>query len=152
MALAAVAAGVVATGAALGTPPIPGDPPPVATRIADANTVNTVKTDVGVVRLQTTASVRVFHDEVLVSPGWSSGWHTHTGPVVFVAKEGALTLYDDHCRRTTLTPGQAYIEPANAPLVVRNESAAPAKFVVTQIIPVGASTRVDYPHALCGVE
>jgi quercetin dioxygenase-like cupin family protein len=145
-------AGVVATGVALGTPPIPGSPPPVATPVFDVNTVNTVKTDVGVIKLRTTASVRVFADEVVVSPGWSSGWHSHAGAVIFAVKAGVLTMYDAHCERMTLAAGQAAIEAANAPVVVRNESAAPARFVPTQIIPVGAPLRIDFPHALCGVE
>lgn len=144
--------GVVATSVAFGTPPIPGSPPPVATPVSDVNTVNAVNTDVGVIKLRTTASVRVFADDVLVSPGWSSGWHSHSGPVIFSVKQGTLTLYDGHCRKTTLTAGQGYIEAANAPVVVRNESAASARFVPTQIIPIGAPTRIDVPHALCGVQ
>jgi quercetin dioxygenase-like cupin family protein len=145
-------AGVVATGVAFGTPPIPGSPPPVSTPVFDVNTVNTVKTDVGVIKLRTTASVRVTADEVVVSPGWSSGWHSHAGAVIFAVKAGVLTMYDAHCERMTLAAGHAAIEAANAPVVVRNESAAPARFVPTQIIPVGAPLRIDFPHALCGVE
>src|SRR5919198_2086217 len=109
IALAAVLVGAIATGIAIATPAIPGTPPPVATLLFDANTVNEVNANIGEIKLRTKDSVRVVSSDVVVGAGWSSGWHSHAGFVIFAVKAGTLTLYDADCNRTTLTAGQAYI-------------------------------------------
>lgn len=152
IALAAVVIGVVATGVAIATPPIPGSPPPVIAPVLDVNTVNEVNANIGELKLRTKDSIRVFADDVTVGAGWSSGWHSHAGFVIFSVKAGTLALYDENCNRTTLTAGQAFIEEPHHVVVVRNESGTTARFVPMQILPIGAPVRIDFPTALCGVQ
>jgi quercetin dioxygenase-like cupin family protein len=151
IALVAVLGAVAATGVAIATPPIPGSPPPVIAPVQDVTTVNEVNANIGELKLRTKEPIRVFADDVTVGAGWSSGWHSHAGFVIFAVKAGTLTLYDEHCNRTTLTAGQAFIEEPDHVVVVRNESGTTARFVPTQILPVGAPPRIDFPQALCGV-
>jgi quercetin dioxygenase-like cupin family protein len=151
IALVAVLGAVVATGVAIATPPIPGSPPPVATPVQDVTTVNEVNANIGELKLRTKEPIRVVADDVTVGAGWSSGWHSHSGFVIFAVKAGTLTLYDEDCNRTTLTAGQAFIEEPHHVVVVRNESGTTARFVPTQILPVDAPLRIDFPQALCGV-
>jgi hypothetical protein len=140
----AVTAALVAVGAALAI---------TSTVLADANTVNSgrFQSEHGLIKLKTRGSVRV--RDVLTTgapPGFSSGWHTHPGPVLVAmtpTSVGSLTLYDEHCRPTTIGANEAYIEKPNTPILGRNDSTANADWVTTMILPLGSapSTPVDPP-------
>jgi hypothetical protein len=140
----AVAAALIAVGAALAI---------TSTVLADGNTVNDGKfvSERGAIKLKTGGSVRV--RDILTTgapPGFSSGWHTHPGPVLVVmtpTSVGSLTLYDEHCNPTTIGANQAYIEKPNSPILGRNDSASNADWVTTMILPVGVpfTVPVDPP-------
>lgn len=135
----AVAAALIAVGAALAI---------TSTVLADGNTVNDGKfaSERSVIKLKTQGSVRV--RDILTTgapPGFSSGWHTHPGPVLVVmtpTSAGSLTLYDEHCNPTTIGANQAYIEKPNSPILGRNDSASNADWVTTMIVPVGVAFTV----------
>jgi hypothetical protein len=155
-------------GVALGTPPTGSV---TATPLGDGITVNTAKMNLNDIKFRTRDPVRVFHVRNVGGPGFSAGWHKHTGPVIIVVTAGSLTFYDrarrhgaEHaratrhggCRVTTVTAGGSYIETAGQPIQVLNTTPAgvnngTAEWVTTQIIPPGASTREDETPGFCGV-
>jgi quercetin dioxygenase-like cupin family protein len=52
--------------------------------------------------------------QVTISPGAMTGWHSHHGPVVVVVAEGTMTLYqadDSSCTGETYTAGQVFVDP-----------------------------------------
>ena len=51
-----------------------------------------------------------------------------------------------------MTAGHAYIESPYDPVLARNEESVQAAWITTQVIPAGASRRIDQPTALCGVQ
>jgi hypothetical protein len=160
--LLAVAASSIAVSVAFGTPPIGTA---TTSTLADGNTVNTVNAHAGPLLLQTHASVEVFQTTSTAQPGWSSGWHQHTGPIIVNITAGTMTFYEpamsgnhvkkgnghNDCTVTTVTAGHAFLETPGTPVVARNQGNVAVSWVTTQIIPVGASHRVDEPLAFCGV-
>jgi hypothetical protein len=124
-----------------------------STVLADSNTVNDGKfhSHQGVIKLKTRGSVRIRDVQTTgAPPGFSSGWHTHPGPVLVAmtpTSVGTLTLYDEHCTPTTIGANQAYIETPDSPIIARNESTGNAEWVTTMILPIGHlhTTPVDAP-------
>jgi hypothetical protein len=146
-------------GVALGTP---GTGSVSATTLADVTVVNTVNMNVNRIKLRTKDPVHVLHVKNVGGPGFSSGWHSHTGPVVIAVTAGSLTFYDRadrdglECRVTAVTAPGGYIETAGEPIQVLNTTPAnvnggTAEWITTQIIPPGASTREDVTPGFCGV-
>ena len=147
----AVAAVFGWVGVALGTPVIPGNPPAVATTLADVGVVNRVDIG-GPVELDTKdGPTEIYSVSNTAGPGWSSGWHSHTGPVLVAVTAGSLTFYDKHCGKTVVPAGQGIIEPPNRPILAHNEGSTAAAWVATQLIPQGASKRVDVTPGRCGL-
>jgi hypothetical protein len=157
----AVVAGVAAAVAVVGTIGIAQGTPPAGTStkttLADVVTQNTVNAHADPIKLRTTAHVEVAQFANTGQPGFSSGWHAHTGPVVITVTAGSLTFYDragandSGCRVTVVSAGQGYIETPNQPILARNEGSVETDWITTQIIPVGASQRIDVASGYCGV-
>jgi hypothetical protein len=95
-----------------------------------------------------------------ITPGGSSGWHYHPGPVFVVVKTGAITFYragrsqedGDHeganssaCSATRYAAGSTFTENGGVVGNARNEGAAPATAVATFFVPAGSPTRIDAP-------
>ena len=82
------------------------------TVLADANTVNdgAFHSERGVVKLHTKGSVRIRDVQTTgAPPGFTSGWHTHPGPVLVAmspTSAGSLTLYDEDCTRIVIAANQ----------------------------------------------
>lgn len=160
----AVAATLATSSIALGTPPV-GTVTPIT--LADVKTANVASMDVNEIHLETQAPARILHVSNVALPGFSSGWHLHTGPVLIAVTKGSLTFYDrasgegdrerdEGCKVTTVTAPGGYIETAGKPIQVYNTTGADtnggkAEWVTTQIIPPGAATRVDVKPGFCGV-
>jgi hypothetical protein len=45
---------------------------------------------------------------VRLSPGQSTGWHTHPGPNIVIFAAGSGTLTDEHCHATSFGTNQAF--------------------------------------------
>jgi len=150
-ALATVAlAGVVGSGVALATPAGPAGSS-TATTLADGQFVNTINSNTEPTKLRTKDAVEVFQVSNTANAGWTSGWHTHTGPVLVNITSGSLTFYAADCSVKTVSAGHGYFETPGEPVVARNEGSGVAAWVTTQIIPVGALRRVDVAGR-CGVQ
>jgi hypothetical protein len=119
------------------------------------------------VEIKTKDNTDIAVSNVVVSPGGTSGWHSHPGPVLVVVKTGTITFYragkhggqngDDEngnngknaplCSRTDYPAGSAFVE-VPAPghvMLAKNEGSAEATVTVTYFAPPGAPLRIDQP-------
>ncbi len=126
--------------------------------LADGTTVNTVNVNVDPTKLRTKDAVEVVQicnvgAPTVPGPGFSSSWHHHAGPVIVNVTEGALTFYSpSNCTGTTVGAGQTYLESTGDPVLARNESTSvTAKWITTQIIPVGAELLYPETTGFCGI-
>jgi hypothetical protein len=120
--------------------------------LADGTTMNEVNFNSDPIKLRTKDQMEVFQVSQTAISGWTSGWHEHTGAVFVNVTAGSMTFYDSSCNVTTVTAGHGYIESPYDPILARNEGSVQAAWITTQIIPAGASRRIDQPSALCGVQ
>ena len=91
--------------------------------------------------------------EITMSPGGSTGWHTHRGEVYGLVKAGVLTHYGADCARDgVFGPGTPITDPTGAEHVHlgRNEGATPVVLEVTYLDPAGAPTSDSAPDPGCG--
>jgi hypothetical protein len=81
----------------------------------------------------------------------STGWHSHPGHSLIIITSGAITEYEDDCAPRIYGPGQplgnTLVDPGGSHVhLIRNESrTTPATGYAIQIIPSGASRRIDKP-------
>ena len=83
---------------------------------------------------------------IAITPGGTSGWHSHPGPVLVVVKTGALTIYradDPTCSPTLHPAGTAFTEEGGVVHIARNEGAVDATTVATFFVPATAPQRID---------
>ena len=83
---------------------------------------------------------------IAITPGGTSGWHSHPGPVLVVVKTGALTIYhgdDPTCSPTVHPAGTSFIEEGGVVHIARNEGAVDATTVATFFVPASAPQRID---------
>lgn len=87
-------------------------------------------------------------DSVVMSPGGTTGWHTHPGPEVIVVRSGVLTFRRSDgltCVTEKVSAGQTFVgAAAHQPHVADNEGPAPVDFIVSFFdVPHGGATRTD---------
>jgi mannose-6-phosphate isomerase-like protein (cupin superfamily) len=100
------------------------------------------------VRIQARQGLDIAVQTITFDPGGQSGWHSHPGPVFISVVEGTMTFYegdDPSCTPVVRTAGQGYLDAGDHPHIARNETALPAKNVVTYLVPPGAALRIDQP-------
>ena len=82
-----------------------------------------------------------------VPPGGHSGWHSHPGPSVVSVKAGTATVYsgdDPSCTPVTYPAGTGFIDEGGGHVhLVRNEGTVDLETIAFQIVPAGASRRID---------
>ena len=84
-------------------------------------------------------------------PGGHSGWHTHSGLVLFTLKSGTISVFDRNCTERVLSAGQAFVEPVNEPMEVKNYSTVPAVAYFAIVLAPGAAGRDDAPNPGCDI-
>ena len=81
------------------------------------------------------------------TPGGSTGWHTHPGHSLIIVTAGAVTAYegdDPTCTPQVYTQGMSLVDPGgNHVHNLRNEGTVEARTVAVQLIPAGATRRID---------
>lgn len=107
------------------------------------------------VEIATKGEADVFVVKNTVPPGGYSGWHTHPGPSVVLVTKGTATVYDGddpYCTPAVYPAGTGFIDNGDGHVhMVRNEGAVDLETVAFQVIPHGASRRIDAPApGYCG--
>src|SRR5215204_5063370 len=82
-------------------------------------------------------------------PGGTSGWHTHPGHSLITVTAGAVTAYegdDVSCTPKVYTVGMTFVDEGGDHVhVLRNEGTVEARTITVQLIPAGATRRIDAP-------
>ena len=82
-------------------------------------------------------------------PGGTSGWHTHPGHSLIIVTAGTITAYDGDdptCTPHQYSAVQGFVDAGGDHVhVLRNEGAVEARTVAVQLIPAGATRRIDAP-------
>ena len=98
-------------------------------------------------KLKTKGDSDLYVTRNVIDVGGSSGWHTHPGPSLVTVTAGEITVYDDAvCAPRRLTAGETFVDYGNDAHLIRNESQASAETGSVQIIPRGATRRIDAPQ------
>ena len=114
----------------------------IAATVSAAVAVATVTSSI----LVDTTSVRLRIDRTQFVPSadqprFSSGWHTHPGPVIIQVQEGSLKITQGTCHPNVVTAGETYIETAELPVLATANNAA--TWTATLIVPTGVPLRTN---------
>jgi quercetin dioxygenase-like cupin family protein len=86
----------------------------------------------------------VVHNKIV--PGGHTGWHAHPGISFVMVRAGTATEYhDDDDEPTVYKAGTCLVEPAGRVHLIANEGDTDLELVAFQIIPFGATRRIDAP-------
>ena len=84
-----------------------------------------------------------------LTPGGTTGWHSHPGKTLVLVTAGEFTLYrdrDGRCRTRTYGPGDGFVEPPSSVHVGVNEGDTNVKLVgIFFRIGDDGVTRIDKP-------
>ena len=84
-----------------------------------------------------------------LSPGGTTGWHSHPGPSLIFVVSGAVTNYhgdDSSCTPHVYTQGQGFTDEGGSDVhMLRNEGAVDAVTIAVQFVPKDATRRIDAP-------
>ena len=79
--------------------------------------------------------------------GGTTGWHTHPGHSLIIVTAGTVTAYegdDPSCTPHVYTAGMGFVDPGGDHVhVLRNEDSIEARTIAVQLIPAGATRRID---------
>lgn len=107
-------------------------------------------TDALKIKFQTRGIADVYVVTNTVAPGGHSGWHTHPGPSVVSVKSGTATYYDGDdptCTPHVIQEGEGFVDEGDGHIhFVRNEGSEVLELVAFQIVPQGATRRIDAPN------
>jgi quercetin dioxygenase-like cupin family protein len=145
--LIVLAAPVVAAGVALATPG-EGTVGMLLNRGANPDEVK-VHTDE--IKFKTGGPTDILVVTQTWQPGGHSGWHTHSGLVLFTLKSGQISVFDENCSARVFTPGQAFVEPVGEPMEVKNYGTVPAVAYFAIVNAPGAPGRDDAPNPGCDI-
>jgi hypothetical protein len=80
-------------------------------------------------------------------PGGTTGWHSHPGHSLIIVTAGTVTAYeadDPACTPHAYTVGMGFVDEGGDHVhVIRNEGSVEARTMTVQLIPAGATRRVD---------
>ena len=89
------------------------------------------------------SDVYVVHNRIV--PGGHTGWHSHPGISFVSVKSGTATEYhgDDPTTPNVYIAGTGFVEEAGGVHIIRNDGATDLELVAFQLIPHGATRRID---------
>jgi quercetin dioxygenase-like cupin family protein len=107
-----------------------------------------VESDINEVEIKTkgVSDVYVVHNRVV--PGGHTGWHSHPGPSIVSVVSGTATEYrsDDPLTPIVHAAGTAFVdEGGDHAHIVYNNGNVDLVLVAFQILPTGATRRIDMP-------
>ena len=100
--------------------------------------------------IQTNGDSDLYVQQNTWQPGGSTGWHTHPGPSFVTVTQGSVTVYegdDPSCTPHTYTANTAnnsFVDIGGGDVhLIRNETGAVAQTIAVQLVPAGATRRID---------
>jgi len=89
------------------------------------------------------SDVYVVHNKI--APGGHTGWHSHPGISFVTVKAGTATEYhgDDPLTPNVYPAGTGLVEDAGRVHLIKNEGTTDLELVAFQLIPLGATRRID---------
>ncbi len=96
--------------------------------------------------------------QIIISPGGHTGWHSHPGPVVVLIKAGTMSFYDSEdptCTVRTYSAGQAFVDSGQGHVhIARNEGIVNLELWATYFdvppvdpsVPGSGAFRIDAPN------
>ncbi len=107
------------------------------------------ETETHEVELRTKGASDVYVVSNVFVPGGNSGWHTHPGPSLITVKSGTITAYDGDdpgCTPHVYVAGTGFVDPGgDHEHILRNEGTVAAETIAVQLLPAGATRRIDAP-------
>jgi len=80
-------------------------------------------------------------------PGGTTGWHTHPGHSLIIVTAGTITAYDGDdpsCTPHVYSAGMGFVDSGGDHVhVLRNEGSVEARTIAVQLLPAGATRRID---------
>ena len=106
------------------------------------------KSDIHDVKLKTKGASDVYIVHNRIAPGGSTGWHSHPGISFVTVKSGVVSEYhgDDPSTPHIYVAGTGFTEEAGAIHNMVNAGTTDLELVAFQIIPSGATRRIDQPQ------
>jgi quercetin dioxygenase-like cupin family protein len=139
---------LVIAATALATPPSGATAVPLAPVAQFAEIKTKAKSGDWAARIKTKGISDLHINQITIQPGGTFGWHSHPGPSFVIVKSGTATFYkadDPTCTPHVLPAGSSFFEPADDVHIPRNEGIEPLVMVVIQLLPTGATRRIDEP-------
>ena len=107
------------------------------------------ESDINDVKIKTkgVSDVWVVHNKIV--PGGHTGWHSHPGPSIISVVSGQATEYhsDDPLTPIVHAAGTAFVdEGGDHAHIVVNEGSIDLVLVAFQVLPNGATRRIDKPE------
>ena len=83
----------------------------------------------------------------VIVPGGHTGWHSHPGPSIISVMSGQATEYhgDDPGTPIVHPVGTAFVDDGSGAHIIVNEGTTELVLVAFQILPHGATRRIDEP-------
>ena len=82
-----------------------------------------------------------------LTPGGTTGWHSHPGPSLVFVVAGTVTNYvgsDPRCKGKSYSAGSGFTDPGGDSVhMLRNEGTVTAETIAVQFLPTGADRRID---------
>jgi quercetin dioxygenase-like cupin family protein len=133
-------------GMASSTPPVGRIVREDSLAVGTFDQLNVKKLGEAKVTVKTKDDVDIVSVDVTLTPGGTTGWHSHPGPVFVIVKKGPLTVYNaPECEPQVYQTGEGFVEGDNVHTVV-NEGVEDGRFVATFIIPVAAERTHSEPQ------
>lgn len=111
--------------------------------------LHTIPADIWQSRQKTKGDSDVYVQQNVWQPGGTTGWHSHPGHSLIIVTAGTLTGYDSSdptCTPHVYTAGQGFVDEGGDHVhLIRNEGAVEARGYAVQLIPAGATRRIDAP-------
>ena len=106
------------------------------------------ETDGHEVEIKTKGFSDVYIVQNRIVPGGRTGWHSHPGISFVTVRSGVATEYhgDDPTTPHVYFAGSGFTEEAGGVHDIRNEGSTDLELIAFQIIPSGATRRIDQPQ------
>lgn len=102
------------------------------------------------VELEAEGASNFIQQELKLSPGGTTGWHTHPGLIMLTlaADSGPIDWYDANCNKRVYKAGDSWTEGTKLHDVV-NSSSQDSHFLATYVVPAGVNKRTDQAAPVC---